>query len=571
MNKGTLASAHKKYSLFRRWQVTSGQDYLQYVKARNLARKECRKAQRQTEQRLASEAKSNPNNIWKYTKSKTASRSGIPNLQKTDGSKAKSDKEKAEALNDFFKSVFTIEAPGPTPEPPRYNFKATLKTIEVKVEDVEKLLSNLIHGKSAGPDGIPPQILSIAAKELAIPLRNLFQLSLNTGKLPLEWKKANVSPIHKKGPRTTPNNYRPVSLTSVTCKVMEKLVRKAVMTHLEENEIISKDQHGFISGRSCTTHLLETLDTWTEILDEGGSIDVVYTDFQKAFDSVPHNRLVEKVAACGINGDLKDWIKDFLSNRTQSVVVNGTRSQEGKVTSGIPQGSVLGPILFVIYINDLPNCTTNQVKMFADDTKIFSRSDVHGNEASLQKDLDELVKWSEKWQLKFHPEKCALMKLGPRTDTEYYMTSKDKNGNETCIKIQEKEAEKDLGVFVDNSLSFKHHVEKAKLKANRVMGLIRRSFDYLSEEMFVQLFKALVRPILEYGHSVWNLDIATRKGLCAQLESVQRAATRMLAHPNHLSYHRRLEKLKLPSLEHRRIRGGMIKPMLPGTPYSTLC
>ena len=125
----------------------------------------------------------------------------------------------------------------------------------------------MIHGKSAGPDGIPPQILSIAAKELAIPLRNLFQLSLNTGKLPLEWKKANVSPIHKKGPRTTPNNYRPVSLTSVTCKVMEKLVRKAVMTHLEENEIISKDQHGFISGRSCTTHLLETLNTWTEILD----------------------------------------------------------------------------------------------------------------------------------------------------------------------------------------------------------------------------------------------------------------------------------------------------------------
>ena len=417
----------------------------------------------------------------------------------------------------------------------------------------------MIHRKSAGPDGIPPQILSIAAKELAIPLRNLFQLSLNTGKLPLEWKKANVSPIHKKGPRTTPNNYRPVSLTSVTCKVMEKLVRKAVMTHLEENEIISKDQHGFISGRSCTTHLLETLDTWTEILDEGGSIDVVYTDFQKAFDSVPHNRLVEKVAACGINGDLKDWIKDFLSNRTQSVVVNGTRSQEGKVTSGIPQGSVLGPILFVIYINDLPNCTTNQVKMFADDTKIFSRSDVPGNEASLQKDLDELVKWSEKWQLKFHPEKCALMKLGPRTDTEYYMTSKDKNGNETCIKIQEKEAEKDLGVFVDNSLSFKHHVEKAKLKANRVMGLIRRSFDYLSEEMFVQLFKALVRPILEYGHSVWNLDIATRKGLCAQLESVQRAATRMLAHLNHLPYHQRLQKLKLPSLEHRRRRGDMIE------------
>ena len=385
MNQGTLTSVRKKYKLFRRWLTTrNGQDYLDYLRANNKARKACRKAQRQAEQRLASEAKTNPNGIWKYAKSKTSSRSGIPNLQKTDGNLAKSDKEKAEVLNDFFKSVFTTEAPGPTPEPPKYDFKATQDTVEVKVDEVEKLLANLTHGKSAGPDGIPPQILSVAAKELALPLTLLFQLSIDTGQLPLEWKKANVSPIHKKGSRTMPNNYRPVSLTSVVCKVLEKIVRKAVMKHLDENKIITKDQHGFMTGRSCSTQLLDAIDIWTEILEDGGSIDVIYTDFQKAFDSVPHNRLAEKVAACGIRGHLLDWIKDFLSNRTQSVVVNGTRSGEGKVTSGIPQGSVLGPLLFVIYINDLPLCAKNYVKMFANDVKLFAITDTPENETTLQ-------------------------------------------------------------------------------------------------------------------------------------------------------------------------------------------
>ena len=346
---------------------------------------------------------------------------------------------------------------------------------------------------------------------------------------------------------------------------MEKIVRKAVMDHLQENDIVTKEQHGFMSGRSCMTQLLESMDAWTEALDDHGSIDIIYTDFQKAFDSVPHGRLMEKVSACGIKGKTQDWIKDFLTDRTQRVVVNGKTSQEGAVTSGIPQGSVLGPILFVIYINDLPQTVKSQIKMFADDTKLYSRVDKIDNDginhgaADLQDDLDALTKWSDRWQLKFHPEKCCVLKLGQDRGTAYYMDTKDKDGNTTRIRLKETQEEKDLGVTIDKALSFKQHVAEATLKASRVVGNIRRSFDYLSLETFSLLFKSLVRPILEYGHCVWKPDEKNQKGLCVELENVQKRATKLLSELKDLPYPERLRKLKLPSLEHRRKRGDAIE------------
>ncbi|KAL8625775.1 hypothetical protein ACOMHN_012367 [Nucella lapillus] len=335
---------------------------------------------------------------------------------------------------------------------------------------------------------------------------------------------------------------------------METLIRNKILEHMQANNLICKEQHGFTPGRSCVTQLLDTLDCWTEILDSGGSIDAVYMDFRKAFDSVPHRRLMLKTKAHGIEGKVLQWTEAFLSGCTQQVFVNGSKSEEARVTSGIPQGSVLGPILFVIYINDLPRQVQSEVRIFADDTKLFTQSNEQKARELLQEDLDSLHQWSVAWLLNFHPEKCCVLKLGhSETDQTYYM--KDKNPNNDKHVLTTSKAEKDLGVVVDSQLTFKDHISQATAKANRILGVIRRSFDHLTEHTFIQLYKALVRPVLEYGHSVWQ---PSQKTLQQEIEDFQRRATKLIGKLKEKPYPERLSILKLPSLEHRRCRGDMI-------------
>ena len=490
-------------------------------------------------------------------KSKTMTRAGVSDLKKTDGTKTISDLEKAELLNSFFQSVFTIEDSGPLPPPPSVTCDQVLEHFSIEEEDVRKILVSLQVNKACGPDGINPLILMKASSALAKPICHLFRVSLDAGEVPEDWRQAIITPIFKKGSRCDASNYRPVSLTSVVGKCMEKIVRDKVMTHLQVNNLICNEQHGFVSGRSCTTQLLETLDEWTEILDEGGSIDAIYTDFQKAFDTVPHQRLVRKLQTYGVSGYVLSWIRAFLRDRSQRVRINGTQSREAVVYSGIPQGSCLGPLLFVVFINDLPANVSSPVKMFADDTKIYIRSDIPGAPCDLQNDINILQKWTEDWLLRFHPQKCSVLKLGAKkTEARYFMKSKDANGMDCTIQLQESESEKDLGITIDNKLSFKQHVHQCTAKANRTVGIIRRSFTNLSDKIFVSLYTSLVRPSLEYGQSVWNPQL---KQLCRELEDVQRRATKLLPSLKDKPYPERLKCLGLPSLEHRRCRGDMIE------------
>ena len=552
----TLEKVRQKHRQYRRWLRTRlDEDHREYVKARNIASRACKKAKANYERMIAEQAKENQKPFWAYVKSKTGTRTGIADLKCEDGSIAETDKEKADVLNTFFQSVYTNEPAGDLPDPPTYNMESTLSDFEITEEEVRKILKGLKTSKAAGLDGIPAILLVEAADQLTTPVTEIFRKSLMEGKIPNDWRKANITPIFKKGSRTSPNNYRPVSLTSILCKCMETIVKRKVLDHLVQNKLICNEQHGFTPGRSCTTQLLDTLDCWTNILDEGGHVDAVYTDFKKAFDSVPHRRLLLKMEALGVKGKVLDWIKDFLSNRTQIVTVNGTPSETGQVTSGIPQGSVLGPLLFVAYINDLPSQAENNVRIFADDTKLFTRSDEADARASLQEDLDRLCEWSDNWLLRFHPEKCCVIRLGNNPVDHTYSMKTTINGQEKRHNLTESEAEKDLGVFVDKKLNFKKHIAQATAKANRTLGIVRRSFDHLSDETFVQLYKSLVRPMVEYGHSVWS---PSQKTLMQEVENVQKRATKLIGRLKNKPYPDRLRELKLPSLRFRRLRGDMI-------------
>ena len=221
---------------------------------------------------------------------------------------------------------------------------------------------------------------------------------MTEGQLPDDWKQAKVSAIFKrKGNRKKAGNYRPVSLTCIICKILEGCIRDHIVEHMMVNNIFSKQQFGFIKGRSTVLQLLNVMDSWTMALDNGFSIDSIYLDYMKAFDTVPHKRLIYKLRMNGISPSILRWIEDFLTGRKQQVCVNGSMSKWADVTSRIPQGSVLGPILFVIYINDLPNEIKSDIYMFADDTNVFRTIKTNDYQCILQDDLDELTAWSTKW------------------------------------------------------------------------------------------------------------------------------------------------------------------------------
>ena len=260
-------------------------------------------------------------------------------------------------------------------------------------------------------------MLKELASELCEPLAILFNQSLKEG-AHKSWLKAVISPIYKKEKRSDPSNYRPVSLTAVLSKLMESIVRDAIVSHMMNNNLFADPQHGFVPNRDCITQLLLCMEEWTEMFEFDKPFDTIYTDFSKAFDSVPHKRLLSKIESYGIQGDILNWIKSFLSGRTQCVKVDNVMSGWKNVLSGIPQGSVLGPILFAIFINDLPDeIVYNYCKMFADDCKLYGAV----NQTNLmQIDLSNMGKWSEIWQLPFNASKCKVIHFGTNNERITY-------------------------------------------------------------------------------------------------------------------------------------------------------
>ena len=284
------------------------------------------------------------------------------------------------------------------------------------------------------------------------------------------------------------------------------------------------------------------------MVENGDCIDVIYLDFSKAFDTVPHQRLLSKLKAYGIQNNMLSWIESFLSERKQRVRVNAAYSDYAPVTSGIFQGSILGPLLFIIFINDLPNDTSCPCKIFADDTKLYNSDKNH---TLLQKDLFTFLKWSETWLLKFNKSKCSVLHMGKQNMKQKYFM--DSGLSEELKSI---DSEKDVGVTFSNDLKFKKHINTIINKSNQLIGLIKRSFTHTDKQMLLKLYKSIVRPHLEYANVIWH---PFYKNQLEALENVQRRFTKIIPGMGDKSYYERLLDLKLPSVKYRQLRADLIQ------------
>ena len=281
-----------------------------------------------------------------------------------------------------------------------------------------KLLQALNISKAAGPDGIRPRVLKELSSELAPIFTLLFQASIHQQSLPDIWKHANVNPIYRKGDKTNPSNYRPVSLACISCKLLEHIICSSLMQHLTRHNILYPLQHGFRERRSCESQLIEFVHDIAFNMQKGHQNDVIVMDFAKAFDKVAHNRLLYKLSSYGVKGNTLGWIGSFLSGRSQQVVLEGKSSSSAPVLSGVPQGSVLGPVLFLIYINDLPEYVSNStVRLFADDTLLYLTIHNSSDCIKLQEDLNNLERWGSDWQMSFHPKKCEVIHITTKKKT----------------------------------------------------------------------------------------------------------------------------------------------------------
>ena len=557
MNQQVLRIIRRKKRCWKRYSMhKDNTSHQEYKKAEKFAKNAVRNAKKKFEKSLAKEAKSNPKAFYKYINSKKSNRESIGPL-KVNSTLIDTDKDMAETLNNFFQSVFTKENTDELPE--LSDIKEGIPLLENIVfseKDIKEKLLKLNPFSAPGPDNINPSLLVNIAEEVAVPLNIIFNKSMSTGTVPSDWKKANVTPIFKKGSKYNPGNYRPVSLTSVLCKVMEGLIKEKVVDHLDDNELIFQTQHGFMPRKSCLTNLLDFLEKLSLQVDLGKAVDVLYLDFAKAFDKVPHCRLRKIMEAHGISGQVLHWIQNWLTGREQCVVLNGEVSDNQPVTSGVPQGSVLGPILFVIFINPLDLVIKEIVEIlskFADDTKTAMIVQDEEDAKQFQKLIDKLVKWAEDWQMEFNASKCKIMHVGRGNKKFNYTMGGYAPAGTILAKVEE---EKDVGVIVASNLKPSKQCSTAARKANVIVGQMARAFSYRDKKTWIKIYTVYVRPVLEYSVQAWSpwlqADIDA-------LEDIQKRVIRMTSGLKSDNYEDKLKEVGLSTLKQRRMRGDMIQ------------
>jgi len=456
----------------------------------------------------------------------------------------------ATELNKAFCSVFTKENDQNRPTCQVLQDSSVVSEIYFTAGMVAEKINKLKSTSAPGPDKISARFLKEYVNVISYPLSLLFESSMRSGIVPQDWRLANVTPIFKKGSKSKPENYRPVSLTSICCKLMESIIRDQLVNHLKFNNLIKSSQHGFMKNKSCTTNLLEFLDRVTTLIEDGDSVDVIYLDFSKAFDKVPINRLLDKIKAHNIRGNVHKWITEWLSGRMQRTVLNGSFSEWCEVLSGVPQGSVLGPLAFIIFINDLDAETSliSIMNKFADDTKLGHKVNNDTEKGVLQNALDNLCMWSDRWCMEFNVKKCKVMHLGKKNkDYEYYMKGS---------VLSSVNQERDIGVLVESSLKPSLQCAEASRKASVVLGQITRAFLYRDRFIFLKLYVQFVRCHLEFASPVWS---PWHIGDIEILEKVQRRAVNFITGLKGVTYEDKLKELGILSLVDRRSRADLIQ------------
>ena len=488
--------------------------------------------------------------LFNFMKNKLRTRHRIPPLTLPNQETVLDPLGKANLLNETFSKVFLKND--------THSFTSSLSTnshIEpqqmncISKQDILQAIQQMKKSVSQTPDSIPSYYIHKTSSQLLNPLYIIFNLSMTTGKIPELWKKAIVVPIYKKGKRNLATNYRPISLTSVICRILERIIHSQISSHFLFNNIISTSQHGFIRKRSTQTQQINFLEKLTQFYENKTQADIIYLDFSKAFDRVSHFKLVHVLCHLKIHQSIITWISNYLTGRTQTTVVDTFSSDKVSVPSGVPQGSVLGPLLFITYLQDLIDkistyCKNTTVYAFADDIKLLST-----DPSDLQRALHIVNSWTVNWQLLLNTDKSEHFTIQSQVSRDFHIN------NKVIPKVNEV---RDLGVIISNNMKWDTYVSTIRSKSNSLTHIILRSFSPSNYQLLVKLYKIYVRPLLEYNTCTWFPYL---KSNINAIESVQQTFTRKVcqrANIKYKDYNDRLRILNLESLQTRRVKNDLV-------------
>ena len=458
------------------------------------------------------------------------------------------ERDKANVLNHFFRSQTILDETNATlPDQEPHADRSQLSSIVLSPVEVESILKTLTVGKASGPNALNNRVLREISSERSSPFCSLFNQSLHTGIMPISYKEAYVCPVPKTGDLSTVSNYRPISLLNSEAKLFEKLIFKYLFNHFRDNNLLSSLQSGFIPGDSTVNQLTYLNNTFCEALDGGKEVWAVFCDISKAFDRVWHAGLLYKLEAAGVTGEVLAWFKNYLSDRKQRVVLPGVTSDWASIRAGVPQGSILGPLLFLLYINDIVADIGSNIRLFADDTSLFIIVENPVLSANcLNRDLDKIKRWATTWLVSFNPSKTETLLISRKVKRPQHppLFMQD-------VQIKEVDYHKHLGLNFSNDGSWHQHIRYITEKAWFRINIMRKLKFQLDRKSLETIYLAFVRPLLEYADVTWDNCSQYEKN---ELNKIQNEAARIAVGATKLvSLNALYNEIGWESLEKRRL------------------